>query len=216
MYLSQLLLNPYSRQVQRETADPYNLHRTLMRAFHLQRDQAAVLYRLEIHPRTGLPLLLVQSQAQPEWHRLPNPDYLLPADPFHPTPNPAVKPFHPTLHPGQIFRFRLVANPTIKKVRRDDHGERRHSNRVPLLDAEEQINWLAARGAQHGFRLLRADVSSPSRQKGWKPGAPPLTLYTVQFDGQLQVTDAAALLAALQTGIGPAKAFGCGLLSLAP
>ena len=33
MYLSRLLLNPRSRQVQRETADPYNLHKTIMQAF---------------------------------------------------------------------------------------------------------------------------------------------------------------------------------------
>jgi CRISPR system Cascade subunit CasE len=34
------------------------------------------------------------------------------------------------------------------------------------------------------------------------------------FDGALSVTDAAAFRAALETGIGPAKAFGFGLLSL--
>jgi len=38
----------------------------------------------------------------------------------------------------------------------------------------------------------------------------------VQFNGRLQITDAARFITAVQTGIGPAKAFGCGLLSLAP
>jgi CRISPR-associated protein Cas6/Cse3/CasE subtype I-E len=43
-----------------------------------------------------------------------------------------------------------------------------------------------------------------------------LTLNIVQFDGYLQVIDPDKLLTALRQGIGPAKAFGCGLLSLAP
>ena len=33
MYLSQLTLNPRTRRVQRELANPYELHRTLMRAY---------------------------------------------------------------------------------------------------------------------------------------------------------------------------------------
>ena len=40
--------------------------------------------------------------------------------------------------------------------------------------------------------------------------------FGVRFDGTLQVTDARALARAVRDGIGPAKAFGFGLLSLAP
>lgn len=43
-----------------------------------------------------------------------------------------------------------------------------------------------------------------------------LTFRAVDFNGHLQVTDPAALLAAVAAGLGPAKAFGFGLLSLAP
>jgi CRISPR system Cascade subunit CasE len=35
------------------------------------------------------------------------------------------------------------------------------------------------------------------------------------FDGILTVTDAEALIQEMMQGIGPAKAFGCGLLSIA-
>ncbi len=216
MYLSRLLLNPRSRQVQRETADPYNLHRTLMQAFAPRRDQAAVLHRLEIHSHTGLPVLLVQSQMPPDWSKLPHPDYLLPPDPFDATPNPAVKTFDLSLRPGQVFQFRLTANPTIKKVRRDENGDRKNSNRVPLVHEDQQVQWLADKGEQHGFRLLHVTTSSQQAQKGWKKGESPLTLYTVQFNGRLQITDTDKFVTAVHTGIGPAKAFGCGLLSLAP
>ena len=33
MYLSRLILNPRSRRVQRELAEPYEMHRSLMKAF---------------------------------------------------------------------------------------------------------------------------------------------------------------------------------------
>jgi len=36
------------------------------------------------------------------------------------------------------------------------------------------------------------------------------------FDGSLTVSDESAFIALLRSGIGPAKAFGCGLLSVAP
>ena len=33
MYLSRLILNPRNRRVQREIAGPYQMHRSIMRAF---------------------------------------------------------------------------------------------------------------------------------------------------------------------------------------
>lgn len=42
-----------------------------------------------------------------------------------------------------------------------------------------------------------------------------VTLTTAVFDGCLQVIDPDALVAALTQGIGPAKGYGCGLLTLA-
>ena len=43
-----------------------------------------------------------------------------------------------------------------------------------------------------------------------------VTLATVAFDGVLEVSDPGALREALASGIGPAKGYGCGLLTLAP
>ena len=41
-------------------------------------------------------------------------------------------------------------------------------------------------------------------------------LRSARFDGILEVTDPAAFAATIAAGIGPAKAFGFGLLSVAP
>jgi CRISPR system Cascade subunit CasE len=217
MYLSRLLLNPRSRQVQRDTADPYQLHRTLMKAFVEKRDDAGVLHRLDIHPDSGAAVLLVQSSCPPDWTALAEGDYLLPADPFSELDNPAVKAVELPLSAGQILNFRLRANPTIKKVRRDENGEHLNSNRIPLVHEKKQLGWLQAKATQSGFRVLQASISGHTEQKGWKQkGERPLTLFTVQFDGRLQITVAAQFQKALAQGIGPGRAFGCGLLSLAP
>lgn len=215
MYLSRLQLNTNNRQVWRELANPYKVHQMVMRAFPdgAKREKAQVLHRLDLQDEEAI--LLVQSNFEPDWSNL-KPNYLAPADPYHFLPNPAVKPFNLSLQAGQVLSFRLCANPTIKKVRRDEKGERLNSNRVPLVHEEKQLAWLQQKGEQYGFHLLRASASASTQHKGWKEqDAPPITLYTVQFDGLLRVINPDKLWQAIQTGIGPSRAFGCGLLSLA-
>ncbi len=217
MYLSRLILNPRSRQVRKELANPYDLHRTVMRAFPdgVRREDADILYRLEADQNP--PLLLVQSEIEPAWDAL-NPGWLHPASPFDPLPNPAVRRVE-SLHlpAGRILQFRLVANPIVKKKREG----KKHSNRVPLVREETQIAWLQDKGKIHGFRVHQALVTDPRKYTLWKRRGtkaqkkPPITLFTVRFDGILQITDPEAFAQALRQGIGPAKAFGCGLLSVA-
>jgi CRISPR system Cascade subunit CasE len=212
IYLSQLILNPASRMVQSECQNPYEMHRTLMHGFANKRRETNVLYRLDIHPYSGMMALLVQSTIEPDWQPLSQVgqwEYLLAP--------PQWKAVELDLPNGRSLQFRLTANPTIKKVRRDEHGQRQNSNRVPLVHEAAQIEWLQKQAAAHGFRLLDLAISQPQRQTGWqKDNGRPLTLYTVQYNGRLQITDATQFTHALHTGIGPAKAFGCGLLSLAP
>ena len=64
MYLSRLILNPRSRQVQKELADPYQLHRTIMAAFPdvLPPDER-VLFRVDL--ADGLPVLLCNHSIRP-------------------------------------------------------------------------------------------------------------------------------------------------------
>jgi CRISPR system Cascade subunit CasE len=204
LYLTRLVLDPRSRTVRRDLADPYELHRTLLRAFPDATDggPGRVLFRVE--PARGEPrfVVLVQSDAAPDWSRLNVPgDYLL--EP------PATKPFTPAFAAGQRLGFRLRANPTVKR-----DGKRR-----PLLDESEQRAWLDRKAAVAGFRVVRVEVASEGALCGHKPaeGATlTLTHHAVRFDGVLAVTDPGQLLHALRGGVGSAKGFGFGLLSLAP
>jgi len=212
MYLSQLLLNPHNRQVQREVGNPYQLHRTLMRGFpaDLPADER-VLYRLEMQAGTGGLTLLVQSIHQPDWSPLESAGqgrYLLQSP-------EAPKRFQPELPAETKLYFRLRANPTVKK-QREGH---KNSNRVPIVHEEKQDAWLQQKADLHGFRILQSRTSGDDRLSDWiRRGEEShrLRLYTVQFDGLLEITDADVFAQTLATGIGPARAFGCGLLSIAP
>ncbi len=212
MYLSRLILNPRNRRVQREVAHPYQMHRSLMRAFpdELKKGDERVLFRLE-PGRNGALTLLVQSWTLPDWSFLAEPgarDYLLPVG----EPNPAVKSFDLDLAPGQVLAFRLRANPTAKRAFDDK------KRRVGIYDEEEQFAWLKRKGELGGFRIVSAstggqeDVGDTLKrdQETHK-----VKLAAVQFDGLLQVTDVERLRQAVRQGVGSGKGFGFGLLSLA-
>ena len=210
MYLSRLILNLRHRQVRTDLARPYEFHRTLLRAFpdHLAAGEERLLFRLETDPRRAEPVALVQSQLLPAWEQLPA-DYL--ADALDDV-NPAVKSYDLALQAGRTLSFRLVANPTKRLSRSLSKGLEK-SKRVGLYKQEEQLDWLARKGEQHGFRVLAATVG---RQDRSEDSSHQITLLSVQFDGLLGVTEPDRLTAAVMDGIGSAKAFGCGLLSLAP
>ena len=216
MYLSQLILNPRSRQVRSEVSQPYEMHRTLMRAFPpaTQGGPGRVLFRLESHTQPGQVGLkvLVQSDLEPDWAWLEDaPDYLLPGL----DPNPASKHFEPSFQPGQRLAFRLRANPTVK---RKFPGEER-SKRIGLYTEEEQRDWLARKGEQGGFALLSVTINGEGNVGGkiHRPDeqSHDLNLLAVRFEGLLQVTDPALFLETVQQGIGSGKGLGFGLLSLA-
>lgn len=64
-------------------------------------------------------------------------------------------------------------------------------------------------------RTLSFDKSSGPDGKRSRQGKP-VTVVTVTFDGRLEITDPDAMRRTLTQGIGRARAYGCGLLTLAP
>jgi len=83
--------------------------------------------------------------------------------------------------------------------------------------------WLQQKAAQHGFQVLDAsdqpDPVGGKEQVGWKgmrPDRQRLTHAAVLFEGVLRITDADRFRATLWQGIGSGKAYGFGLLSIAP
>ncbi len=223
MYLTKLTLNLRCRETRRDMQSPYELHRTLARAFTTEpsvdyRAQHGVLFRSEpLAHAAVLPTVLVQSNSVPDWNELPE-AYLLSAN---------VRPFDPVFTTGQTLSFRIVANPTKKEKR----PGQRQGRRVALTDVADELYksdddnlqtpataWLTRKGILHGFQVLYATtdafwLGTFDRDKSTVKNQ--LPIYGVRYDGLLQVTDPALLLDAVSKGIGPSKAFGFGLLSVA-
>lgn len=204
MYLSKLTLNLRCERARRDLANPYEMHRTLSWAVAeaLQERRERLLWRVEPYRLTP-PVVLVQTLTRPDWSRVfarfPNYGELDPTSP---------KFFDPVFREGQVLRFRLRANPTVKRLEK----------RYALQTVEEKMEWLERKLGAAGARVLRAMVSGEMRIRAQKLSAREahfIVVHAVLYDGILQVVDPARLKEALARGIGPAKGLGMGLLSLA-
>ena len=131
------------------------------------------------------------------------------------------KPFHlPTLETGAAYAFRLYANVTrSQRIDADDPASK--SKRRAILDPTEQLAWLTRKLSAAGAETVRASalpggkqIARKSRASDQRRGVGRLH-NAVAFSGLLRVQDGARLAEAVAQGIGPAKAYGYGLLLLA-
>jgi len=196
MFLARLRLNR-SRVAVSWAANPYRVHQRLMMAYE---GEDRLLFRIEqLADETQL---LIQSHIAPKWEAA-FADFAVLGCP------PECKTFDPLLEAGRCYRFRLRANPTVK----------RDGKRLGLFDEEEQRAWLARKLRDAGTELLgcMTVVEGLQRvQKNPRKDAAVHTHFAVLFEGTLRARDPAALVVALESGIGSAKGYGFGLLSLAP
>ncbi len=211
LYLSKLVLNARNPAVTKEVNNPYQIHRTIMRAFpvDLSKDER-ILFRVEEKPHLSI---LVQSTICPDWEPIVNKEGYVLAE-------PTIKDLSGlTFQRGAIYRFRLRANPS-KKIK-DKAGKTHESKRVGIYNDTECTAWLERKGVSAGFSLIVDSLiikSAPYRtifihtaNKTQKA-----TINMVDFDGLLRAEDPRLLKQHISIGIGPAKGFGCGLLSAAP
>ena len=218
MYLSRLILNPRSRQVRNELADLYEMHRTICQAFpdanFKDNEPSGILFRVDLHPRTYIPTLLVQSRQKPDWGFLfvETKGYLLGENDLPLSiENPAVKEINLQLYEGQTLAFRLRANPT-KRVKET-------AKRIGLIREEDQQSWLQRKLESAGAALVSVNVLNNQFVHGKlfmeKNREKRISLLSVQFDGVLQVKIPEELVKTIYSGFGSAKGLGFGLLSLA-
>ncbi len=225
MFLSRFSLNLRDRQVRFDLARPYEMHRTLWNAFP-DGEPGRVLFRVDSDPRTGRPTVIVQSENEPEWSRLP--DKYLNGPATH-------KLLELHVVAGQRLRFRLRANPTKRVAAKNPHlGGTMLGKRVGLLIERDQIRWLLRKADGGGFSIpgqwidagdpetgepiqlpnFRVDAISEGTLRNVKEKDS--ALVAVRFEGVLAVTDPDHFRQTVFAGIGPGKAFGFGLLSVAP
>lgn len=238
VYLSRLVLNPESPQVRRELVEPYEMHRTLMRAFpetgEKARERFGVLFRAEAEGAGGYPIVLLQSLYRPDWSFLCSVSGYLGAGPSAQKPESKdIVGALQRLQAGLVLRFRLRANPTKRVAGDEKTNGAMKGKRVGLVREEEQLEWLSRKGQSGGFDLAgvrlvgkggavqipAVKAAVEGKLEGRKKDGEKrqhMTHLAVLFEGLLRVTDADAFRQTIVRGIGPAKAFGFGLLSVAP
>ncbi len=231
LYLSRLILNTRQRAVQRDLADCNRLHARIMAALPgapdrtTAREHFGVLYRLELLDGPEHMRLLVQSNHLPDWSSLPA-GYLTPS--IDERGNPAVRSIEDEIgriRQGMRLRFRLRANPTKRVSERNTEQDARwHGKRIELRREADQLAWLERKAHECGFVLLGVQlagadlpdlrITDTPKQHGQRDNQR-LSFGVALFEGQLTVVDTAHFHQALRAGVGSAKAYGFGLLSVA-
>lgn len=206
--IARIRLNPYSRAVQRDLRDATRMHRTVMRLApdnlgDSPRRTAGLLYRID--ETTTASTLLVQGDTIDPGR--------LPADYGH-ADIKDLAPMFAALRKGLAVSYRIVLNP-VKRERLplQDKGQR---GRIIPLSGPDADQWWVQRAADTGLQL---HVLTPTNLAAARPrgaDAPPMRHSLVRYDGTATITDPDALTQAVLTGIGRGKAYGAGLLSLAP
>lgn len=147
--------------------------------------------------------------------------------------------FRVTANPVRNAQSRKPASGTDQNTPRTQLSPRT-AHRTPA----HQLSWFLSRTSRWGFDIPPAPVpaSADTPADASMPPAPdvrllqprrlsfhknprprqgqgktkPVVLHVATFEGRMRVTDPDALVRTLLTGLGPAKAYGCGLLTLAP
>ncbi|MGK4584407.1 type I-E CRISPR-associated protein Cas6/Cse3/CasE [Kitasatospora sp. HPMI-4] len=232
MFLTRFRLNTARTGTRRLLSSPQRLHAAVMSSFAEPPGQPdggpRILWRVDHNSPAEVLLYLVSPQRPDLTHLVEQAGW--PATGGWQTFDYA--PFLNGLTAGSTWSFRLTANP-VHSIRRKE-GE--PTKRTAHLTHRHQAQWLLGRQEKGGFSIIE---KTPDRQllpqgdehelivrdqrgldftKTEQPGGPGrrVTLVTATYDGRLRVTDPDAFRRTLTAGLGKAKAYGCGLMTLAP
>lgn len=234
MYLSRIALNGARINTHRLLASPYKLHAAVEAAFPpdsvRKNTDGRILWRLDSVMQPRETWLYVVSPEKPDFtHIVEQAGW-----PSH--PEWQTTDYGPRLDKiavGQRWAFRLRANPvrTVKEDKGKNPNPEVIGKVLGHVTVAQQLQWLIDRADGHGFSLVNTDMDGKTEdgvsvpipacqitqravQRFEHRGAR-VTLSTAQYDGVLEVTDANCFRKTLGFGLGRAKSFGCGLLTIA-
>ena len=225
MFLSRVRLNPTRRHTKKLLTSPQALHATVMGSHPPDGDggDGRVLWRLDQNTRHDLQLYVV-SPVKPDFTGLIEMAGWPSTTTWDVT---AYDAFLARLASGQRWHFRLTANP-VRSVKHRGGPSAARGSVSPHVTVEQQTQWLTARATTWGFRIptnnlgaLQLQVSdrhtsSFGRRADGERRRDRVAITRVTYEGTLDILDTDALRHALTNGMGRAKAYGCGLMTLAP
>lgn len=242
MYLTRFRFNTHRPGARKLLSSPQAMHAAVLGGFPelLPGDPPGgsggprVLWRVDRNAKAEV-FLYVVSPERPELTHLVEQAGWPKADPETWWRTHDYAGFLSRLEAGQTWAFRLTANP-VHSIRRKD-GE--PTKRTAHVTPRHQAGWLLKKQERCGFEVVRrkdpdpalpdidgyelmvhdrdsTGFDKPDPRPGRKGERMRVPVVTATFDGRLTVTDPEALRQALTSGIGRAKAYGCGLMTLAP
>ncbi|MFJ9551061.1 type I-E CRISPR-associated protein Cas6/Cse3/CasE [Streptomyces erythrochromogenes] len=244
-FLSRIRINPLRAESRRLLASPRAMHAAVQGGLPGLPEQARTLWRLD-SDNPHRPHLFVLTTDKPDWTHLVEQAGWPGAEGEHYAVRdytPLLQQLAPgrtfafRLTANPVQNTTRPDKPTARQQTRIDAGGRRRGFRLGHRTSAAQLNWFLSRTARWGFDVPTAphldetrnshgepphDVRITTRQHRSFDKGPGTTkeaqvvMNSVTFEGRLRITDPALLTEHLLGGIGPSKAYGCGLLTLAP
>lgn len=234
MYLTRFRINTARMGARRLLSSPQVLHAAVLSSFAEARAQTPggprVLWRIDRNATKDTLLYLVSPDRPDLTHLVEQAGW--PTTPTAGWQTFDYASFLAGLTAGGTWDFRITANPvhSIRRkegepTRRTAHVTRRHQQQW-LLKQQETAGFAIVEKPPERQRLPEEDqyqlVVHSSRNVSFSKRDRPsgaarrVTLTTTTYDGRLRITDPDALRRTLTAGLGKAKAYGCGLMTLAP
>lgn len=227
MYITRVILNVRREAAREVLMSPYRTHAVVEAACgklsDLPREPSSVilergrvLWRVDYDAGDVSKLYIVSPG-------MPDADVLLQKTSAEDVEIKDYEPRLDSIEAGQAWAFRLKSNPARKVA--VDKGNSPQEYVVGSIRGhvtyQQQLDWLLSRSEKWGFRVPVNEWGQPQvgvsnrRKERFRRGDATVTIATAVYDGALEVIDAGLFRNALCRGLGRAKGFGCGLMTIA-
>jgi CRISPR system Cascade subunit CasE len=220
VFLTRFQINPARRGARKLLASPHAMHAAVLAAFAEPTSGRPggprVLWRVDEGANHQV-TLYIASPSEPDLTHLVEQVGWPTTQAWQTRPYDR---FLVSLAPGQRWAFRLTANPA-HSARHPKKPDSAPTQRFGHVTVSQQRHWLLARADRAGIRIPAGALGEPELVMHhrstieFKRDGNQVSLTVATFDGLLEVTDADLLRRTLVSGLGPAKAYGCGLMTLA-
>ncbi|RRD03642.1 type I-E CRISPR-associated protein Cas6/Cse3/CasE [Arachnia propionica] len=209
MFLTRTFLNARRAGARKLILSPQAMHAAVLSGFPPGPEEQRPLWRLDSDDPLRPALYIVSERCPDLTHIEEQAGW-----PTQPTTQSAgYSGLLDSLGQDQQWGFRLTANPT-HRVR---SGEK--FKIYAHVTVAQQTDWLLSRAGELGIDFGNPEspdfLVTEHQSKRFRRGGGTVTIGTATFNGVLTITDPDKLRLALTQGIGRAKAYGCGLMTLA-
>lgn len=245
-YLSRVRLNPLRERSRLLLSNPHAMHGAVMHAIPDDPTGERILWRLDAdNPHRPFLFVLTRTRPdwshlveQAGWPEADG-EHAAVRDYTPLLAQVAIgREFAFRLTANPVQNTSTPVKPTMTQAKQTANGTRR-SFRIGHRTAAQQLDWFLSRTERWGFQIPAAHTDTPApglepydgdrppppqevritardRRSFSKNGDKPVVLHIATFEGRLRITDPALFTERLLRGIGPAKSYGCGLLTLSP